>query len=795
MYARYVPPKKKDSVPAAPAVIVPSQPVTRQDASSSYGRYIPPSKSQLKHPTQVVTYAESSPPAVTKRKRGELESSTTEPSSKKPKQEKKGRKEKKDKKVKRRSSIELQTIELEEKAAIPPTHDADGESKRSKSKKKKAKDASVHGARNDEERGDGEYNRHKILMEKRQKSLRRTEKLAKKDAERADVETVLAEDLPLEASEELHDLVPLPQPDPIPEAPIQSVLSSLPPWLASPIRVSQEPTTTFLEVGVDEDVAKHLESKGFKKAFAIQAAVLPLLLTGSSQKPGDVLVSAATGSGKTLAYALPMIKDISMHTVTRLRGLVVMPTRELVTQVRDVCEICASAFASGTRKRVRIGTAVGNETFKVEQTGLMEQELQYNPEAFLEEMMRLNSKWESTDQESCGEDEFFCQEEMGFPLPDHVVHPASKVDVLICTPGRLVDHLKSTPGFSLEYIQWLVVDEADKLLDQSFQQWLDIVMTSLHKGEDNRRLKSDRVRKIILSATMTRDIGQLNNLKLYRPQLVVLESLTGKGDESKDQDGVVQTHLPTFLVESAVKVDDESIKPLYLLELLKRENLLSQIGDRSSLPRPKDESSDVDTSADESSSASESATKLRAYMRDDVASKDPRGILIFTKSNETAVRLGRLLSLLSPSSAAIIRTVTSTTRSSARRAALKAFESGRLSILIASDLVSRGLDLSDLAHVINYDIPTSITNYVHRVGRTARAGKRGNAWTLFTDSEGRWFWNEIGRSEEIKRGSGKKVKRVNISSENFGDEDRRTYELALEQLGREASSSKPKKSR
>jgi ATP-dependent RNA helicase DDX51/DBP6 len=92
--------------------------------------------------------------------------------------------------------------------------------------------------------------------------------------------------------------------------------------------------------------------------------------------------------------------------------------------------------------------------------------------------------------------------------------------------------------------------------------------------------------------------------------------------------------------------------------------------------------------------------------------------------------------------------------------------------LVASDLVSRGVDILNLAHVINYDVPTSLTrSYAHRIGRTARAGMHGHAWTLYTTTEGRWFWNEIGRTEGVERSDGK-VERVNIKAEIFDEHQR-----------------------
>ena len=152
------------------------------------------------------------------------------------------------------------------------------------------------------------------------------------------------------------------------------------------------------------------------------------------------------------------------------------------------------------------------------------------------------------------------------------------------------------------------------------------------------------------------------------------------------------------------------------------------------------------------------------------------------------MRLGRLIALLAPSSSLHVGILTSTTPRAARKSTLKSFNAGIVSILVASDLVSRGLDLPNLAHVINYDVPTSLTSYVHRIGRTARAGKRGHAWTLYTATEGRWFWNEIGRSEIVERSS-RKIERVNIKADFFEADQRAKYEKALEELGWEARNS------
>ncbi|KAF5879034.1 putative atp-dependent rna helicase dbp6 protein [Botrytis fragariae] len=811
MYSRYVPPSKKkvttqensiEAPPSPPKSSSPplAPPATRPDASSTYARYVPPSKSKPKPNTQqdAPIAAPESPSPASKRKHEDVVQPTPEPISKK------ARKEKKEKSV---TALMSSVSEEPHNDTVSPEEAQEVTRKDKKSKKSKSKIETISSRDTAESNEDIDDTRHKRVLEKREKSIKKAERRARKAAEEGVVVENAQEP---EEPGEIHDLVPLPQPEPIPELPPPSLESTLPSWLASPILVSPTTTAQFSVLGVEVEAANVLRSKSFNEAFAVQAAVLPLLLPGSQQKPGDVLVSAATGSGKTLSYVLPMTQDISRNTVTRLRGLIVMPTRELVSQAREVCEVCSSAFSAGSRKRVKIGTAVGNEAFKVEQANLVENTYRYDPILYHEQEERKNSRWESSDAGIDDEGEPFFDDETASPLPDHVIEPVSKVDILICTPGRLVEHLKSTPGFTLQHVKWLVIDEADKLLDQSFQQWLDIVMNSLAAGQKSLPSNKDRVRKIVLSATMTRDIGQLTSLKLYRPKLVVLEG-SSAGDNGKGSQAHV---LPSGLTEFAVKVDDENLKPLYLIEILKGNDMIDESEIKSDTDTDSDSSSDSssdedsseDSSSSDDSSESDTDSDSKPDSRSSLKSKskiktnplpinhEPHGVLIFTKSNESAIRLGRLLSLINDSYTNIIGTLTSTTRSSERRASIASFSRGKLQILVASDLVSRGLDLPDLAHVINYDVPTSITNYVHRVGRTARAGRQGSAWTLVGNTEARWFFNEVAKSEGIRRKDGEKVKRVVVDARKFGEYKKETYEDALEELGQEAMAIRKKKS-
>lgn len=325
---------------------------------------------------------------------------------------------------------------------------------------------------------------------------------------------------------------------------------------------------------------------------------------------GDVCIWAATGSGKTLAYALPMVEDLKHLATKRLRALVVVPTRELVNQARKTLEMCSAGMG------IAIGTAVGDKPIAA----------------------RIES------------------------------------DILICTPGRLVDHV--TRGLSLDDVEWLVVDEVDRLMDESFQQWVDIVIPLLETSPPNqmerdiyktfRIPKERRMRKIVLSATAT----GVRRLRLKAPTIVTTQDAPA-------------------LQEQAIAVDT---KPLHLMKLLDKK------------------------------------------------------ALVFTKDNESALRLTRLIELLHPDTK-----IGCLTKLAKSKATINNFLKGDITVLIASDRASRGLDIPDLDLVVNYDMPNSLTTYVHRVGRTARAGRDGQAITLVEHHEAKWFWDVIGKERNVQR--------------------------------------------
>jgi ATP-dependent RNA helicase DDX51/DBP6 len=434
------------------------------------------------------------------------------------------------------------------------------------------------------------------------------------------------------------------------------------------------------------------------------------------------------------------------------------------------------------------------------------EEQRYDPQGYKEYLRKRDRLVGPEDSE---DDDNDLNLEHSKPLADHIVTYTSKVDILICTPGRLVEHITKTPGFTLDYVRWLIVDEADKLLAQEFQQWLDTVTEMLAAEKPGARefpgSNKSGVRKVILSATMTRDLSLLNGLKLWRPTLVVVEG-TKVGEQN----------LPAQLQEFAIKVREPSLKPLYLVDLLRSKHMNSLNEYAVHSPQGSDtseseSSSESDSESDSSSSGSSDSSDSSDSDSSDASSRgkrstEPRSsssakpsfpttVLIFTKSNEAALRLSRLLALLAPDLAPLIGTLTSSTKTARRTRALRAFVQGRLRILVASDLVSRGIDLLNLEHVVNYDIPISETSYVHRVGRTARAGRKGRAWTLVEHSEARRFWRDFageGKGAVTSIGRVGKVERVRIpegkgdGEGEFSEEKVREYERALERLKREA---------
>ncbi|GJJ08218.1 hypothetical protein Clacol_002427 [Clathrus columnatus] len=468
---------------------------------------------------------------------------------------------------------------------------------------------------------------------------------------------------------------------------------------------------------ISSKMRKRLQNLGITEFFAVQTALLPFLLPSSPLErelympynpPRDVCVSAPTGSGKTLAYAIPVIELLASRVVTRLRALVVLPTRDLVTQVRETFE----ALAKG--RGLKASSCIsGQHSFTHEQAQLVD-----------ESKVLLEGG-------------------------------SSKVDILICTPGRLIDHLKGTRNFTLQHLRFLVMDEADRLLTQSFQDWLAQVLAAIRPPVSSTStgglntitthtdspqtfvMHHDAVspawqpipswrthfyeqpevscQKLLFSATLTRDPAKIAAVELRKAKYFVVSDKIKAGEGGHLMGETFA--FPPGLREHMLVTTTER-KPLMLFYLLHQQNVTNA--------------------------------------------------LVFTNSAESTERLVKLFECFEDAwigslgektmSRPVARAYSSELNPADRKTILEDFKAQKISLLICSDLISRGIDISHVSHVISYDAPADITKYVHRVGRTARAGREGDAWCLLEKQEARYFKKMMTGANRLDRIQKLKVK-------------------------------------
>jgi ATP-dependent helicase YprA (DUF1998 family) len=243
---------------------------------------------------------------------------------------------------------------------------------------------------------------------------------------------------------------------------IGSALS--PQEIQSAIRISEIPIEKAAEAWkLAPFLLDNLRRDGFQTFFPIQALTIPDVLANERHphiQARDICITAPTGSGKTLSYVLPILNSLARRQFRKLRALIVLPSRDLADQVYQVFQ----TYTQGSN--LKVGLAVGQSDFKAEQIALtvdadsnssatMRQRLYFDPG-------NLNLAIKA----------FHCPSDFDAASSDHSQQVASPIDILVCTPGRLVDHLESTPGFTLQHLRFICIDEADRLLNQSYHNWL-----------------------------------------------------------------------------------------------------------------------------------------------------------------------------------------------------------------------------------------------------------------------------------------------------------------------------------
>lgn len=354
---------------------------------------------------------------------------------------------------------------------------------------------------------------------------------------------------------------------------------------------------TFSHLGLSTDLLRAVADQGYTQPTPIQQQAIPAILAGQ-----DVLASAQTGTGKTAGFTLPLLHRLnslstpSSHPGRRMpRALILTPTRELAAQVGD------SVKTYGKYLSLRSAVVFG-----------------------------------------------------GVGIEPQIQALRRGVDVLVATPGRLIDHL-GQKTVNLAQVEILVLDECDRMLDMGFIHDIRNILAKLPPARQT----------LMFSATFSPSIQQLANSLLHSPILI---EVAPRNTASEQVEQVVHP------------VDRER----------KRELLSYMIG-------------------------------FHNWQR----------VLVFTRTKHGANRLAEQLAKDGLRSTAIHGNKTQ----AARTRALNDFKQGKVRVLVATDVASRGLDIDQLPHVVNFELPNVPEDYVHRIGRTGRAGNEGRAVSLVCGEE------------------------------------------------------------
>ncbi|HEX5872474.1 MAG TPA: DEAD/DEAH box helicase [Longimicrobium sp.] len=384
---------------------------------------------------------------------------------------------------------------------------------------------------------------------------------------------------------------------------------------------------SFEPLGLSPALLRAVTELGYTRPTPIQEQSIPPALTGA-----DVLACAMTGSGKTAAFALPIIQRLAGKPRGTTRALVISPTRELAAQIHE------QFVALGRHTGVRSASVFGG-------VGMKPQEQAFR----------------------CG------------------------VDVIIATPGRLLDHLQY-PYANLSNVEVLVLDEADRMLDMGFLP--DIRRVLKHVPTERQTL--------FFSATMPAPIAALANDMLQKPVTVDLQR------RAQPATGVAQALYPV----------SEELKAHLFLELIKR----GEVG----------------------------------------------SVIVFCRTKHRSNRLADFLDKHGVPNARIHGNRSQT----ARTDALAGFKEGRYRVLVATDIVARGIDVEALEHVVNFDVPHVPEDYIHRVGRTARAEATGDAYTFVSPDEERDL-------AAIERAIGKKLPRMTVEGFDYRAKPQERFEVPI----------------
>lgn len=370
---------------------------------------------------------------------------------------------------------------------------------------------------------------------------------------------------------------------------------------------------SFSTLSLSSELLKALKDKGYNSPTPIQQELIPAIFSGR-----DIMAGAMTGTGKTAGFALPILQELMREYQDdkhHLRAIIIVPTRELAKQVYD------SFLAYGNYLPLKSVVLYGGANMRSQANRLKQ-----------------------------------------------------GVDIVVSTSGRLIEHIEQK-NIDVHGVRYLVLDEADTILDMGFVHEVSRILSFLPQKRQN----------ILISATLSGSVKRLAEQILNRPRLIEIDSM---GTSAR---GVKQIIYP---VNSELKIE------------------------------------------------------LLSYL---IGSKNYKQVLVFVRKKDEADKVGKELNL-----SGLKTSIIHGDKSSGIRArALKGFREGKIRVLVATDIVARGIDIPFLDVVINYDIPHVTGDFIHRVGRTGRAGRKGLAITLLSP-------NEEVAMRDVERLMGKAIERQEI---------------------------------
>jgi len=348
---------------------------------------------------------------------------------------------------------------------------------------------------------------------------------------------------------------------------------------------------SFDTLGLSAELLRAISEQGYNEPTPVQSKAIPIVLDGK-----DVLAGAQTGTGKTAGFTLPLLQRLNENPVSNgrrpVRALVLTPTRELAAQVGE------SVQTYGRHLPLQSAIIFG-----------------------------------------------------GVKINPQIAKLRRGVDILVATPGRLLDHA-SQKTVDLSQVEILVLDEADRMLDMGFIHDIRKIMAML-PGKDKRQT-------LLFSATFSNEIKQLASRLLNNPELIEVAR------QNTTADTIAQR--------------------IHMVDKNRKRELLSHM----------------------------------------IGAHNWRQVLVFTRTKHGANRLADQLGKDGLTAAAIHGNKSQ----GARTRALADFKTGKVRILVATDIAARGLDIDQLPHVVNFELPNVPEDYVHRIGRTGRAGNEGEAVSL-----------------------------------------------------------------